>query len=117
MDLAAFAGLVGITGVGAVGLVGTLRRIWAKTPSEEKGLLALVRLYLKGRIDSNLELEHRATVVALLSALRPGGQIIDQRADGGKLTIKLECDDHCRPALEARRSMPTGSPETPKSGA
>jgi hypothetical protein len=90
MDLAAFAGVLGITGagVGTVSLAAAFRRIGG-SPHDERGPLALVRLYLRGRVDRSLEVEHRATIVALLSALPSGSEIVDQRPDGAKLTIRV----------------------------
>ena len=53
------------------------------------GLSQLASAAVHGRLAVTREREHRATIVAALAVLPPGGTLIDQQPDGGKLTIRI----------------------------
>jgi hypothetical protein len=53
------------------------------------GPFGLAETYVRGQADATRERERRATIVATVAALPPGATLIDQRADGATLTIRI----------------------------
>lgn len=82
--------VLGATLATVLGVLGVARARRRAHPGRScvAGLVRLFETYLKGQADIALEQEHRATVIAEASMLRPGEVLIDRRADGAKLVIK-----------------------------
>jgi hypothetical protein len=53
------------------------------------GLFRLADTYVRGQADAARERERRATIVATVAALPPGATLVDQRADGATLSIRI----------------------------
>ena len=51
--------------------------------------LQLAETYVRGQADATRERERRATIVATVAALPPGAILVDRRADGASLTIRM----------------------------
>src|SRR6266498_427885 len=63
----------------------------------------LAETYLKGRAETAHEQERRATIVATVTALPPGASLVDRRADGATLTIRIPLTSDGEPATGERR--------------
>jgi hypothetical protein len=53
------------------------------------GPFRLAETYVRGQADAARERERRVTIVATLAALPPGATLVDQRADGATLSIRI----------------------------
>jgi hypothetical protein len=72
----------------AIGLIGW--RFYRSTVrARGLSLLQLADTYLHSRADATRERERRATIVATVAALPAGATLVDQRADGATLTIRM----------------------------
>lgn len=88
-DLAA-AGTVVVSLLGLIGVVRTRWRATSPIPHGNRmGLVHLAETYVKGLGDVTLEGERRATIVAVLAALPPGGVVAYQQPNGTKVTIRI----------------------------
>jgi hypothetical protein len=74
--------------LGAVGYVGW-RSYRSTSRRVRTGPFRLAETYLRGQADATRERERRATIVAAVAALPPGATLVDQRADGATLTIRM----------------------------
>jgi hypothetical protein len=84
MTLGALASSV-LSGVGYV--VWRLYRSISRAPGTNP--LQLAETYVRGQADATRERERRATIVATVAALPPGAILVDRRADGATLTIRM----------------------------
>jgi hypothetical protein len=72
--------------LGAVGYIGWRSR---RLSIPGMGPVRLAETYLKGWVETAHERERRATIVATVTALPPGASLVDRRADGTTLTIRV----------------------------
>jgi hypothetical protein len=81
-------GALGSGVLSAVGYIG-----WRLRRSTSHGLgpgpFRLAETYLRGQADAARERERRTTIVATVAALPPGATLVDRRADGATLTIRM----------------------------
>jgi hypothetical protein len=84
MALGAFAS----SALGAVGFVGWR---WYRSACQASGLspFQVVETYIRGQADATRERERRATIIATVAAMPPGATLVDRRADGATLTIRM----------------------------
>jgi hypothetical protein len=74
--------------LGALGYVGW-RSYRSHSRTSGAGPFGLAETYVRGQADATRERERRATIVATVAALPPGAMLVDQRADGAILTIRI----------------------------
>ena len=79
-------GALASSALGALGCIGW--RSW-RHPVPSMGPCRLAETYLKGRVETAHEQERRVTIVATVAALPPGSWLVDRRADGATLTIRI----------------------------
>ena len=53
------------------------------------GPLRLAEAYMCSRAETARERERRATIIAVITALPPGASLVDRRADGASLTVRI----------------------------
>jgi hypothetical protein len=83
MSLGALASMLS-----AVGYAGwRAHRSGSRTPGA--GPFRLAQTYARGHADAARERERRATIVAAVAALPPSATLVDRRADGATLTIRM----------------------------
>jgi hypothetical protein len=74
--------------LGTLGCVGwRFHRVHPRSPGI--GPFGLAETYFRSQADATCERERRATIVATLAALPPGATLLDQRADGATLSIRI----------------------------
>ena len=59
--------------------------------------LKLSETYIRSQADATRERERRATIVATVASLPPGAMLIDQRADGATLTVRMPVTSSASP--------------------
>jgi hypothetical protein len=96
---------VGALASGALGALGCLGWRSRRLSVPSMVPFRLAETYLKGRAETAHEQERRATIVAAVAALPPGASLVDRRADGATLTIRIPLTSGGQPAnREPRRA-------------
>jgi hypothetical protein len=80
---------VGALASSALGALGCISWRSRRHPVPSMGPFRLAETYVKGRAETAHEQERRATIVATVAALPPGSWLVDRRADGATLTIRI----------------------------
>lgn len=74
--------------LGMLGLIGwRFRRIHLRTSG--LGVFGLAEIYVRSQADAIRERERRTTILTTVAALPPGTTVVDRRADGATLTIRI----------------------------
>jgi hypothetical protein len=79
-------GALASSALGALGCIGWRSR---RHPVPSMGPFRLAETYLRGWAEMAHEQERRTTIVATVAALPPGSSLVDRRADGATLTIRI----------------------------
>ena len=74
--------------LGTVGFMGW-RRYRSSCQASGLSPFQVVETYIHGQADATRERERRATIVATVAAMPPGATLVDRRADGATLTIRM----------------------------
>lgn len=97
----AAAGALAASVLGVIGLVRARQRAGSSV-ADARGLSRLAETYIRSLGDVALEREQRVTIVAVLSALPPGGAVIYQHSNGAKLMIRTPSSMSSRMPKEPR---------------
>ena len=81
-------GALASSALGTVGFIGW-RRYRSVCQASSLSPFRVVETYIRGQADATRERERRATIVATVAAMPPGATLVDRRADGATLTIRM----------------------------
>jgi hypothetical protein len=74
--------------LGALGYV-RWRSYRSRMRTSGMGPFGVAETYVRGHADATRERERRATIVAAVTALPAGATLVDRRADGTTLTVRI----------------------------